>query len=141
MRVGWVIGASLLALSGMVVQASAAERLTTEGVQLPAMSFAPGGALEARVDVGGDEVLSAHALLRPASSNMIWMRDRDGFWSDWSGDRDALAPSAARREGDDLVFKIFDAPPPSVSAMTITVIYRTTEGLKFGWFEAAERAE
>ena len=122
-------------------QGLTAERLSETGAALPAMAFAPGGALEARVDAAGDEVLSVHALIRPASSNQVWMRDRDGFWSDWDGDRANLVPSAARREGDELVFKIFTAPPPGVSSMTVTLAYRTATGLKYGWFDAAERAE
>lgn len=126
-----------LAASGV----AAAERLSADGAALPAVSFAPGGALEARVDAGDDEVLSVHALLRPASSNQVWMRDRDGFWTEWNGDRAALIPAAARREGDELVFKLFTAPPSGVSSMTITLAYRTPEGLKYGWFEAAERSE
>lgn len=121
--------------------ALAAERLTADGVSLPAVSFSSGGPLEARIDASGDEVLAVHAILRPASSNIQWMRDRDGFWREWSGDRDDLAPSAAARDGEELIFKIFTAPPAGVSAMTITLAYRTPEGLKYGWFEAAERRE
>lgn len=121
--------------------AGAAERLTEAGAALSAVAFAPGGALEARIDASGDDVISVHALLRPASTNEVWMRDRDGFWSDWDGDEAALLPSAARRDGDDLVFKIFTAPPAGVGAMTITLAYRTPSGLKYGWFDAAERAE
>lgn len=121
--------------------ALASERLSAEGVALPALTFAPGGALEARVDAGGDKVLSVYTILRPASSNQAWMRDRDGYWSEWNGDRDALTPSAARRDGGDLVFKIFTAPPEGVGAMTVTIAYRTPAGLKYGWFEAAERSE
>ena len=119
----------------------AGERLTTEGVALPAAAFEPGGALEARVDVSGDEVISAHAVLNPASSTTYWMRDRDGFWAPWDGDMATLTESAARRDGDDLVFKIFDAPPDGVPSMVISIAYRTPDGLKFGWFNAAERAE
>ncbi len=121
--------------------AGAAERLSVGGAELPAVSFPSGGALEARVDAAGDEVISVHALLRPASSNQVWMRDRDGFWTEWNGDRAALLPAAARREGDELVFKLFTAPPAGVSSMTITLAYRTPQGLKYGWFEAAERKE
>ncbi|MFV0472922.1 MAG: hypothetical protein ACK5MQ_01570 [Pikeienuella sp.] len=130
-----------VAIAALAGAAGAAERLTAEGAELPAARFAPDGALEARIDAGGDEILSVHAIMRPASSNQMWMRDRDGFWSEWSGDRAALTPSAARREGGDLVFKIFDAPPAGVDAMTITIAYKTPEGFKYGWFEAAERAE
>lgn len=129
------------ALAALPAFAAAAERLSAAGVALPAMSYAPGGALEARVDAAGDKVLSVHAILRPASSNEMWMRDRDGFWSEWNGDRETLAPSAARRDGGELVFKIFEAPPAGVRAMTITLAYRTPAGLKYGWFQAAERAE
>lgn len=135
---GLAIAAMLAALPAF---AAAAERLSAEGTPLPAKSFAPGGALEARVDAAGDEVLSVHAILRPASSNEMWMRDRDGFWTEWNGDRDALAPSAARRDGDVLVFKIFETPPAGVHAMTVTLAYRTAGGLKYGWFQAGERTE
>jgi len=131
----------LTALGLGMTSAAAAERLTTDGVSLPAVTIAPGGALEARIDASGDEVLSVHTILRPASSNVTLMRDRDGFWSTWSGDRADLVPSAARPEGDDLVFKIFDAPPSAGGAMTITIAYKTKDGLKFGWFDVAERAE
>ncbi|WP_340108810.1 hypothetical protein [Pikeienuella sp. HZG-20] len=130
-----------IVLMAAALPAHAAERLSESGVRLPAVSFAPGGALEARIDAAGDEVLSVHAILRPASSNQTWMRDRDGFWAEWNGDPAALFPSAARREGGDLVFKIFTSPPDGVGAMTITLAYRTPEGLKYGWFDAAERSE
>lgn len=121
--------------------AAAAERLSAAGAALPAVAYAPGGALEARVDAGGDEVLSVHTLIRPASSNQVWMRDRDGFWTEWNGDRAALLPAAARREGGELVFKVFAESPKGVTSMTITLAYRTPEGLKYGWFDAAERME
>ena len=134
----WLAGAMVVMGAG---SALAAERLSNSGVELDPASFAAGGALEARVDVAGDEVLSVHTILRPASTNIQWMRDRDGFWSDWNGNRDDLAPSAARREGDELVFKIFDAPPAGVSSMIVTIAYKTSDGLKYGWFNAAERAE
>lgn len=121
--------------------AGAADRLTEAGVALPGAAFAPGGALEARIDAGDDEVQSVHTIMRPASSNILMMRDRDGFWTTWNGQRDDLIPAAAARDGDELVFKIFEAPPKGIPAMTITVAYRTPEGLKFGWFDAAEAAE
>ncbi|MEL7462551.1 MAG: hypothetical protein AAFN79_00690 [Pseudomonadota bacterium] len=128
-------------ITAAMTTADAAERLSAAGEILPNAAFASGGALEARVDTGGDDVLSVHAILRPASSNITWMRDRDGFWLNWNGRPDDLIESAARREGDELVFKIFDAPPPGVTSMTVTVVYRTPEGLKYGWFNAVERAE
>lgn len=131
-----------LALGAMAGGAAdAAERLTTDGAYLPSLSYAVGGGLEARVDPAGDEILSVHTILRPASSNILWMRDRDGFWTEWSGQRADLIPAAATRDGDELVFKIFETPPPGVSSMTITLAYRTATGLKFGWFDAAEQAE
>ncbi|MEX2517866.1 MAG: hypothetical protein WD969_00885 [Paracoccaceae bacterium] len=133
---------ALLAFLALVPAGTgAAERLSDAGAALAPVAFAPGGALEARIDAGGDEVLAVHALMRPASTNQLWMRDRDGFWTEWDGDEAALLPSAARREGDDLVYKIFTAPPAGVNAMTITLAYRTPGGLKYGWFDAAERAE
>lgn len=135
------IGAAALMISTGVSAAFSAERLTAEGAFLPGASYVRGGALEARVDAGGDEVLSVHTILRPASTNIKWMRDRDGFWVEWSGRSEELIDSAARRDGDELVFKIFDAPPPGVSSMMVTVAYRTADGLKFGTFNAAERAE
>lgn len=143
MRLLNVIGAAAVCVgaAGAAAEADAAERLTLAGAALPAVAFAPGGAVETRVDVAGEEVLSVHAVLNPASSTTYWMRDRDGFWADWSGNMDELVESAAKRDGDELVFKIFDSPPAGVGAMTISIAYRTPEGLKFGWFEAAERAE
>lgn len=129
------------ALSLMVGGAFAADRLSQDGVELSATSFPAGGALEARVDAGGDDVVSVHAILRPASTNIQWMRDRDGFWTEWNGRRDDLIESAARREGDELVFKIFDAPPPGVTSMIVTIAYRTSDGIKYGWFSAAEASK
>ena len=135
------LAAAAVSIAAFAGAAAAADRLTVEGSPLPGQSYAPGEALEIRIDAGGDDVLSAHTLLRPASTNILLMRDRDGFWTEWDGDRATLAESAARRDGDELVFKIFNAPPPGVHSMTITVAYRTAEGLKLGWFNAAERAE
>lgn len=129
--------ATFMAATGV----AAAETLTIEGAELPAAAFAPGGALEARVDAGGDEVLSVHTVLNPASSTIYWMRDRDGFWAPWNGQMDDLVESAAVEDGGELVFKIFDTPPADVPSMTISIAYRTAEGLKFGWFQAAEQAE
>ena len=141
MRLLATIGAAALITTTGWTAAFAAERLSAAGAFLPGATFASGGALEARVDASGDDVISVHTILRPASSNIKWMRDRDGFWVEWSGRSDDLIESAARREGDELVFKVFDAPPPGVSSMLITVAYRTADGLKFGTFNAAERAE
>lgn len=141
MKLPNLMAAVAISAAALAVSADAAERLTPEGAPLPAVSYAAGEALEVRIDAAGDEVTSVHTLLRPASTNIVLMRDRDGFWSTWEGDRDALAPSAARREGDELVYKIFDAPPPGVTSMTITVAYKTAQGIKIGWFDAAERAQ
>ncbi len=143
MRLLNTIGAAALGLCawGAAAATLAAERLTEEGVALPAVAFEPGGAVEARIDAGGDEVLAVYTVLNPASSTTYWMRDRDGFWSDWSGRQEDLVESAAKREGGELVFKIFDSPPAGVGSMTISIAYRTPAGLKFGWFDAAERAE
>jgi len=124
-------------LIGLCGAAHAADRLTTDGVPLPSKSFAAGAGLEAVIDAAGDDVLSVHTLIRPASTNVVLMRDRDGFWMEWDGDRAALVPAAASAEGDALTYKIFQTPPPGVNAMTVTIAYRTPEGLKFGWFEAA----
>ncbi len=115
----------------------AADRLSTDGVILPAQAIAPGGDLEAVIDASGDEVLSVHTMIRPASTNIIMMRDRDGYWVEWDGDRASLIPSAARNDGGVLTYKIFQKPPAGVNAMTVTVAYQTPDGLKFGWFEAA----
>ncbi|MEL6793495.1 MAG: hypothetical protein AAFP78_08585 [Pseudomonadota bacterium] len=143
MRLLTAFGAIAIAstITAAAPAAHAAETLSASGEILPNAAFDAGGALEARIDVGDDEVLSVHAILRPASSNITWMRDRDGFWTDWSGRPNDLIESAAKRDGGDLVFKIFDAPPPGVTSMVVTVAYRTPEGLKYGWFNAVERAE
>ena len=141
MRLLATVGAAALAMTTGMTAAFAAERLSATGAFLPGASYAPGGALEARIDAAGDDVVSVHTILRPASTNIKWMRDRDGFWVEWSGRSEDLIESAARREGDELVFKVFDAPPPGVTSMMVTVAYRTADGLKFGTFNAAERAE
>lgn len=129
-------GASAL-LMGSAGLAFAGEPLSLEGARLENVSYPPGGALEIRVDAAGDEVLSAHAILRLASTNIALMRDRDGFWTDFSGRREDLIESAAYRDGDDLVFKIFRTPPEGLlGPLTVTVAYRTEAGLKFGWLQA-----
>ena len=123
-------------LIGIGGAATAAERLNTSGVILPAQAIGPDGVLEATVDATGDEVLSVHTMIRPASTNIVMMRDRDGFWVNWDGDMASLIPSAARNDGGVLTYKIFQQPPQGVNAMTVTIAYQTPEGLKFGWFEA-----
>ena len=123
-------------LIGIGGAASAAERLNTSGVILPAQAIGPDGVLEATVDATGDEVLSVHTMIRPASTNIVMMRDRDGFWVNWDGDMASLIPSAARNDGGVLTYKIFQKPPQGVNAMTVTIAYQTPDGLKFGWFEA-----
>jgi len=136
-----LLNACAAILIGLCGSAYAAERLTTGGVVLPAQAIAPGGGLEAVIDASGDEVLSVHTLLRPASSNVILMRDRDGFWVEWDGDRASLAPSAAVNDDGVLTYKVFQTPPSGVNSMTVTVAYRTPDGLKFGWFAAAVASE
>lgn len=140
MRLMKLLNATAMALALAAGAAGAAERLTEAGASLPARALHDGAPLEVAIDAAGDEVLSVHALLRPASSNIVLMRDRDGFWVEWSGDRADLAESAARRDGDLLVYKLFQAPPDGVNAMTITLAYRTAEGIKYGWFDAARAA-
>lgn len=132
------MAAAMVALAG---GAAAAERLSYDGVALPGQAITAGAPLEYAIDAAGDEVLSVHTMLRPASTNIILVRDMDGYWAEWDGDRENLPESAARRDGDVLVYKILQTPPPGVTAMTVTVAYRTPEGLKFGWFEAAQAPE
>jgi hypothetical protein len=116
--------------------AAGAERLSTRGVRLSPAQVVAGAPFERAVEAGGAEVLSVHATLRPASSNVVYARDRDGFWTPWSGDPAELPPSAARREGALLVFKLFDAPPEGMTwPLTVTLAYRTPEGLAYGWFD------
>lgn len=123
-------------LVGFGGAAAGAERLYTSGVLLPALTIGPDGVLEATVDATGDQVLSVHTMIRPASTNIVMMRDRDGFWVDWDGDMGSLIPSAARNDNGVLTYKIFQKPPAGVNAMTVTIAYQTPDGLKFGWFEA-----
>ncbi|MEM7544366.1 MAG: hypothetical protein AAF367_02435 [Pseudomonadota bacterium] len=142
LRNGLIGGMTALAVISATAGAVLAEaQLSLTGTALPPVTIDAGGALEARVAVGTDEVSAVHAILRPASSNITLMRDRDGFWMTWDGDRASLIDSAARRDGDDLVFKIFQAPPQGVGSMTITIAYQTPDGLKYGWFDVAERAQ
>ena len=91
-------------LIGMGGAATAAERLNTSGVFLPAQAIGSDGVLEATVDATGDEVLSVHTMIRPASTNIVMMRDRDGFWVNWDGDMASLIPSAARNDGGVLTY-------------------------------------
>ena len=79
MKLLHVIASALARTAGA---ASAAERRSLTGAALPARLIDSGAAFEAAVDAGGDEVLSVHAILRPASSNVQLMRDRDGFWTE-----------------------------------------------------------
>lgn len=137
--IGGLFAIAVSAASGSI--ALAAETLSLSGVALPPVTIDAGGALEARINLDGDEVGAVHAILRPASSNVTLMRDRDGFWTTWDGDRDNLIESAAKQDGDELIFKIFQAPPKGIGAMTITIAYRTEDGLKYGWFDVAERAQ
>jgi hypothetical protein len=128
-------------LIGFGGAAGAADRLDKDGVFLPAQAIGANGVLEATIDATGDEVLSVHTMIRPASTNIIMMRDRDGYWVNWDGDRNSLVPSAARNDNGILTYKIFQTPPKGVNAMTVTVAYRTPEGLKFGWFDAGVARE
>ena len=123
-------------LIGIGGAAEAAERLDTAGVVLPAHTIGSDGVLETTVDATGDQVLAVHTMIRPASTNVVMMRDRDGFWVNWDGDMGSLIPSAARDDDGMLTFKIFQKPPAGVNAMTVTIAYQTPSGLKFGWFEA-----
>lgn len=114
------------------------DRLSEDGARLTPATYARGEAFERRVEEPGAELLAAHVTLRPASSNLVLTRDRDGFWAPWDGDPATLAPSAARAEDGGLVFKIFDAPPADLlPPYTITLIARTADGLRYGWFQAA----
>ena len=124
-----------LALAALAAPA-VAQTLSTTGAALPPVAFAAGEMAEVRVDTGGDAVGAAHVVLRPASSNRLLARDRDGFWAPWDGDPDSLPPSAVYAEGAALTFKLFASPPPFLQPWRITVAYRTAEGLKYGVFDA-----
>lgn len=128
-------------LIGFGGAAGAADRLDMDGVFLPGQAIGADGVLEATIDATGDEVLSVHTMIRPASTNIIMMRDRDGYWVNWDGDRNSLIPSSARNDDGVLTYKIFQTPPKGVNAMTVTIAYRTPEGLKFGSFQAAAARE
>jgi hypothetical protein len=128
--------ASALAAGG----AAAAERLTAQGARLAPAPIVEGAPFERAVEVGDDEVLGAHALLRPASSNLVLARDRDGFWAPWDGHA-PLPETAVTRDGALLTFKLFVRPPEGLLApYEITLAYRTPAGLRHGAFEAAPEA-
>jgi len=126
----------LATLLALLAAPAVSQTLTTAGATLPPVAFAPGEMAEVRVDTGGDTVTTAHVVLRPASSNRLLARDRDGFWAPWDGDPDSLPPSAAYADGGALAFKLFTTPPPFPQPWRITVAYRTAGGLKYGAFDA-----
>jgi hypothetical protein len=130
----WSICAAAMALAG---SALAGERLTEEGARLAPRTYSEAAPFEVVVDAAGDAVLEAHVILRPTSSNRALARDLDGFWAPWDGDVATLPASAAIRDGAALRFKLFAAPPPDLTPpLTVTIAYRTPEGLRFGWFDA-----
>ena len=141
MRRGMRALTMLAAGAAVATAASAADRLTVAGAALPPVAYAPGAPLEIAVDAGGDTVLSAHVVLRPHSSSLALARDRDGFWAPWNGDPATLPDTAVTREDGRLVFKIFAAPPRSLTPpLRVTLAYRTPEGLRHGAFTATPEA-
>ncbi len=128
-----ILAVAALAAGG----AAAAERLTAEGARLAPAVIAPDAPFDRTVDAGEDAVLGAHALLRPASSNQVLARDRDGFWAPWDG-VSPLPETAVTRDGAELTFKLFLSPPEGMLApYEVTLAYRTPEGMRHGVFEAA----
>ncbi len=136
-----LLHASTAVFIGFGGATGAADRLETDGVFLPGQAIGADGVLETTIDASGDEVLWVHTMIRPASTNIIMMRDRDGYWVNWDGDMNSLITSSARNDDGLLTFKIFQKPPQGVNSMTVTVAYQTPDGLKFGWFEAAVTRE
>ena len=121
----------------MAGTAAATDRLTADGAGRAPARFAPDAAFERSVLVGDEDVLGAHALLRPASTSLVLARDRDGFWAPWDGDPASLPETAVTRDGDRLTFKLFLRPPEGLLApYVVTLAYRTPGGLKHGAFTA-----
>ena len=85
-----LLHASTAVLIGLGGAAGAADRLETDGVFLPGQAIGADGVLETTIDASGDEVLSVHTMIRPASTNIVMMRDRDGYWVNWDGDMNSL---------------------------------------------------
>lgn len=133
---------ALVLAAGVAGTAGGAERLTAAGARLDPIACPAGLPCEVAIDAGGDTVIDVHVVLRPASSNIALARDRDGFWAPWDGDPAKLPPAAALRDGDLLVFKLFQDPPSGLaSPYTVTLAYRTPDGLRLGWFEVSTEGE
>ena len=138
----WRIAIAAALGLGAAASAAAAGGLTAEGAHLRDAVAPLEAPFELSVPAPSSEVLSVHVTLNPASSNQVLARDRDGFWAPWGGDPSALPVSAARREGDRLVFKLFaEGPPPEITPpWRITLIARTAAGARIGWLDAAPEA-
>lgn len=133
----FLIGLALLAAP----PALAGEALTPQSHVLEPARVDPADAtLDRMVDTGGDQVLAAHVIARPHSSNAFLMRDANGFFVPWDGDPDHLADTGARPEGGRMVFKVLRGPlGGTLLPVTIILAYRTPAGLKFGQFELEAR--
>lgn len=87
------------------------------------------------VDVGGDAPLATHVMARTAAGSYL-QRDRNGYWSPWSGGLESLLDNGFQARDGKLTFKVVQE---DLSAewlpIAITVAYRTATALKLGVFE------
>jgi hypothetical protein len=136
-QLAWWLG-SALAVALSAASASAADKLTVQGVvlsrvQVPNLAAA---AISRTIEIDAGEVVAAtYVSLRTADGKYL-QRNNDGYWLTWSGSRDALLDNYFQPVGNQLTFKVLKQDISQQSfPLTVSISYRSAAGVKFGVFE------
>jgi len=138
-RISALILAASLATALTTVTARADDTpalLSTEGTTLPAMQVTWSDAdLSQIVDTGGDQVLATYIVARVHSTSQAMQRTNLGYWVPWDGSTDSLVDNQMPQANDQITYKILDQSLDGLTApLTVTLIYRTPDGMKLGQF-------
>ncbi|SLN57251.1 acetyl-CoA carboxylase biotin carboxyl carrier protein subunit [Oceanibacterium hippocampi] len=115
--------------------AAAQGQLSPDGAQLAPMVVGPGlGEVNRSIETGGDTPSATYVTASTPDGQRL-KRDRNGFWTPWSGDIDALEDNGFAADGDTVTYKILKEDlSGTFFPISVQLAYRAGGAFKFGAF-------
>lgn len=119
-------------------RADAAEILARKPVALPNVMVNPDSVtLNIAINAGNDAVKASYVTARSVGKNQFLQRTANGMWLPWDGRESSLINTHAAVNNGVIDYKIFadEQLAHPLFPITVTVAYRTPNGLKIGSFD------
>ncbi len=125
-------------LPGFTTQAAyAADVLTVVGASLDPSFVKTSITVDVRrvVTLNGDQPIATYMTARNVSGTQL-VRTRQGYWLPWTGRAEDLADAGLTAQSGTLEYKLLKEDLSGAQLpITVSIGYRTAQGIKFGTFE------